>query len=241
MKREDQELISRKDRKTGALAKVPKAVSIPLLAKDRVAAWLGCSVSRVEHIESGSPKLRLSPEDAQILAAQTGVSFAWLMDNDVSKPIINSHGKPYTLADFENRQMELKKTSFKNPVSNRDIWRVINSLGEMFGMIAAATLRSVEKGDFDVLDYKLRAAINNLYGKRDTLMVDLIFKSVYYGKPTITRPDTSALLDEWEIKFKEIIASKTGDKLPIAPRKIESLPAVYPRRAKRKKPPVKAG
>jgi hypothetical protein len=229
LQKEEVEEVSQKDRKTGALVKIHRTRLKPLVTKEDVKAWLGCSLSRVEHIESGSPALRLSPEDGQIIAAQTGVDFRWLMANDVSKPIINSRGKPYTVAEFESRQSELKKTSFKAPETNRDLWRVTNAMAEMFGMVAAVALRSLERGEFDVFDYKLRHALLKLYGgERDPQMVDLILKAIHGGKPAIMRPDVSPMLDDWATAFKKIVASKAGGKLPIYYPVVKPLPAVYP-------------
>src|SRR5215469_14850267 len=103
---EEEITVSQKDRKSGAFIRVPKKIKVPLLTKEQVANWFECSVSKVEHIESGDPRLPLRPEDAQTLAAQTSVSFKWLMGGDPKKPIVNGYGEPYTKDGYKEHRAE---------------------------------------------------------------------------------------------------------------------------------------
>lgn len=237
------------NRKRDVYEKRLRKRKVQLLPVEKIAELLGCSVSKVEHIASGDQ--RLNPEDALTLARHTGVKFRWLVENDATKPIIKSaiqtiiksgihHAQscdePYTIADYEKRQAELKKLSFTNPETNRDIWRVLEVMADAFGRVAAVVLRGLENGQLDVMEYKMREALNKIYGEKSVPdeMIYLIVKSTYHGKPTITRPDPTALLDEWETRFKEIIAKKTDGRLPEKYPKIKSLPAIRPPRKKRR-------
>jgi len=230
------------NRKRGVFEKRWRIRKIPMLPVETVAEFLGCSLSKVEHIASGDPRFPLGPDDAKIIARHTGVSFQWLIGNDPTKPIVKNgiqHGKScdeaYTVADYEKRQAELKKLSFTNPDTNRDIWRVLEVMADAFGRVAAVVLRGLENGQLDVMEYKMREALDKIYGEKSVPdeMIHLIVKSTYHGKPTITRPDPTALLDEWETRFKEIIAKKTGGNLPDKYPTIKRLPA--------KSPPNQAG
>jgi transcriptional regulator with XRE-family HTH domain len=225
------------NRKRDVYEKRLRKKKVQLLPVEKVAELLGCSVSKVEHIASGDPRFPLSPEDAKIIARHTGVKFQWLVENDTTKPIVKfgiQHGKscdePFTIADYEKRQAELKKVSFTHPETNRDIWRVLEVMADAFGRVAAVVLRGLENGQLDVMEYKMREALNKIYGERSVPdeMINLIVKSTYHGKPTITRPDPTALLDEWETRFKEIIAQKSDGKLPDSRKRIKSLPAIRP-------------
>ena len=232
-------LTSRKNRKTGAFEKIRVKTKEPRLSKQTVKDWLGCSLSKVEHIENGD--LPLSSEDALTIARQTGVNFQWLVENDPTKPITKfgvQHGKscdePYTVADYEKRQAEMEKLSFKNPLTDRDIWEVIKVMGDAFGRVAAVVLRGLDNGQLDVVEYKMRNALNKIYGKPDSELINLGMKSIFQGSPTLTRPDPTALLDEWETRFKEIIEKKSNGKLPMIYPKIKPLPAIRPPRKPRR-------
>jgi len=225
-------MTSRKNRKTGAPEMVPIKLQNPMLKNEQIADWLGCKISKIEHIKSGDPRWPLSPEDAHILARRTGVSFEWLMGGDPQKPIVSGNDEPYTIAKYEERQSEMKKLSFGNPQTNRDLWRVVEVMADAFGRVAAIVLRALEKGELDLAEFKMRQALGKIYGDKPwTEMFDLIIKSTYNGsKATITRPDPSALLDDWESRFKEIIAKKSNGKLPVQYPANKPLPATQPQR-----------
>ena len=207
-------------------------VAVPArLPVKKVAEWLGCSEANVKDIESrkvgrklqdGARVIRLlTPEQAEIVAYQTGVNRRWLLDNDVSKPITNSLGKPYTQKDFEQRQAEIKsgKGSFANPRQVGEMVEQVNRLAEGFGMVAAIVLQGLERGQADIYAYKLRRALQKVYdfkgeqGAREWQALGV--KAIYGGQITATRPDLGPLLDEWEARFKEIAKRKSGGKAPL--------------------------
>jgi hypothetical protein len=214
------------------------------LKAEAVAAWLGCSEANVRDIESRkvSRKLKngerlirqLTEEQVAVVAYQTGVSIRWLLDNDPSKPILNSFARPYTQKDFDQRQAEIKsgKDNFSNPLTLRDKVAQVNRLAEWFGMVTAVLLRALERGQADIYDYKLKRALRKIYG--DTWpgespheWNDLTMTAIYHGKITLNRPDVGPLLDAWETRFKEIASRKSGGKAPLHwPRRARSLPAV---------------
>jgi hypothetical protein len=229
-------------------------MTVPARLKvEAVADWLGCSVANVRDIESakvgrklknGERLIRqLTPEQAEIVADQTGVNRLWLLDNDPSKPILNWRGEPYDPKDFARRQQSLKRvalarqqdaSSFANPKSIGEMFTQQRHLAEKFAMLAAIMLRGIERGQADIYDYKLGKALRKIYG--DTQpgedaheMGDLVMKACFHGNPTRTRPDVGPLLDAWEARFKEIANRKSGGKLPLVylPQ-AKSLPAVRP-------------
>lgn len=192
------------------------------LSVETVARWLGCSVANVRDIESAKvgrdgKKRRLRLEQCKILNLQTDINFDWLMDNDISKPPINSQGRPYTPNDFAQAQARLK--SFSKPASLHDRVVQVNRLAEYFGMVAANWLQGLERGQADVYDYKLRKALRGAYdfhGERGAQeWQDLGLKAIFHGKIKLHRPDVGPLLDAVEARFKEIDNRKSGGKAPL--------------------------
>ncbi len=209
------------------LAKLRLAVGF---SQKEMAEILGIPKHSVQNIELG--KAELSDELATDLARLFNVSLEWLLDGDITKPIVNRDGKPYSERDFAVRQSEIEKRDF-NPTSNRDLWNVTEALADNFGRVAAILLRALQCGQFQLYDYRLRSAMRKIYEsdgrKTDGAWTELPVKAVFHGNDaTITRPDVSALLDEWEIRFKKIVAQKSKGSLPKICAPIKGLPDLTP-------------
>src|SRR5436190_20090699 len=69
------------------------------LTQKEMADLVECSTPTIQAIELG--KLKLSEKLGVTLATKTGVSLDWLMSNDVTAPIVNPRGEPYTKEAFE--------------------------------------------------------------------------------------------------------------------------------------------
>jgi transcriptional regulator with XRE-family HTH domain len=61
-----------------------------------------CSVHTIQAIEL--ERLALSESLARRISAATGVGLRWLLDNDLSAPIVNRAGYPYLRLTFESRR-----------------------------------------------------------------------------------------------------------------------------------------
>lgn len=203
-----------------AQKKFPARLSVATVAR-----WLDCSPANVRDIESAKIvrglKRQLTPEQADVLAHQTGVHRGWLLANDPAKAPVAWHGRAYSQKDFEQRQKQIAsgRTSFATPQSIGDIARPRRWLAEYCAFITAILLRGLRHGQADVVDYRLRAAFHRLYGEalpgEDRFeLQDLIVKAAFHGNPSLTRPDLGPLLDEWDQRYKSIIRQR-GDKLPL--------------------------
>jgi transcriptional regulator with XRE-family HTH domain len=62
------------------------------------------SLSTVKSIESG--KLALSVRTAATIAQKTGISLRWLLDGDVSAPMIDDSGEPWTVETYEKARVK---------------------------------------------------------------------------------------------------------------------------------------
>jgi hypothetical protein len=69
-----------------------------------MAALAGCSLHLVQSIEIG--RMKLSAKVANEISRRTGVSEAWLMENDPKAPMVAASGKPYSVEIFEGRQLK---------------------------------------------------------------------------------------------------------------------------------------
>jgi DNA-binding XRE family transcriptional regulator len=69
------------------------------MTQKELAALAGCAESTIQSIEVG--KLKLSPALAFKISRATGVNYSWLLADDVTRPIINHLGAPYSAADYE--------------------------------------------------------------------------------------------------------------------------------------------
>jgi transcriptional regulator with XRE-family HTH domain len=72
------------------------------LTQKELAAYAGTSTWTIQAIELG--KLKLSERLAFRISEATGVSYAWLMQNDLSRPPVNSRNEPYSEADLSRAQ-----------------------------------------------------------------------------------------------------------------------------------------
>lgn len=78
------------------------------LKQKEMANLVGCSTATIQAVEYG--KLVLSEKLAVEVQQQTGVDLEWLLSNDVSKPVVNPVGDPYTKELFTQRQAFLKSS-----------------------------------------------------------------------------------------------------------------------------------
>jgi transcriptional regulator with XRE-family HTH domain len=72
------------------------------LGQKKMADVARCSTPTIQSIELG--RLALSESLARRISAATGVGLRWLLDNDLSAPIVNRAGYPYLRLTFESRQ-----------------------------------------------------------------------------------------------------------------------------------------
>jgi transcriptional regulator with XRE-family HTH domain len=219
----------RKSNEDTTLAKLRVAAHF---SQKEMAEFLGIPRHTVQNIEL--KKTELGEELARDVSSLFSVKLDWLLDGDTTAPMVNREGKPIVdlQKHFAVRQAEITGRDFR-PETNRDLWNVTNALADNFGRVAALLLRALECGQFELYDYKLRSAMRKIYEdggkKKDSAWTELPVKAVFHGeRATATRPDLTALLDEWETRFKKITHQKSGGKLPLKYPQIKSLPAIQP-------------
>ena len=75
------------------------------LNQNQFARLVGRSTAAVQSLELN--RLRLSTDLAGEIAAKTGVSSRWLMDNRLDEPPYDHTGKPWTMATFQRLHTEI--------------------------------------------------------------------------------------------------------------------------------------
>jgi hypothetical protein len=122
--------------------------------------------------------LPLGDELAMEIQGQTGVDLAWLKSNDVSQPIVNRWGTPYSSADFENAQSKLGtkwgKGKWDWVAVNVHLWNHLSS----YCSIAASAM---EKGSFNLFSYKMGCALDEL--RKQFGCVGMPFRGLGTGIP----------------------------------------------------------
>ena len=93
----------------------------------QMAALGGCSLPLVQSIEIG--RMKLSAKVANEISRRTGVSEAWLMENEPKAPMVATDGAPYCLEIFRQRQLDFH---FSEGAHFR--WREMQ-LGETFDLL----------------------------------------------------------------------------------------------------------
>ena len=232
----------RPSKRSHTLAILRLAINAKMTQKE-LADLLDCSVDTVQSIETG--RLRISENMARKISHATAVNLNWLLDDDVTKPIINHYGTPYTKANFEERQAQLVKCE-RLPDADDAAW-VILEVGTNFAKVAAILLRGVERSEFDTYLYRLRKALREVYfddgeysknpgswnwmlfGGAKVLRVPMrvqgggstevitLAGGIRDAKPTMTRPDLKPYLDAFESRFKELLAAKEEKKKRVRP------------------------
>jgi hypothetical protein len=164
-----------------------------------VSSWLNVKEDSIRCIERGRPGYPLTAENAEKIAHQTGASVDWLLANEVSKPIINSLGEPFTQKDFEDRQKAIL-----NPSPDTDLRHSRGTLASCCAKIAAILVRGAERGQPDEYAYKLNMALRSVYFDRGEKLDWPTRFSPAYGNLAIERPDFTPLFHVFEKELRSI-------------------------------------
>jgi hypothetical protein len=153
-----------------------KHVTLPVSV---VAEWLNIPVDRVRCIERGRKGYRLTEENAEKLAYQTGVSPECLLAGNGSEPVKlhwregtkkNPYGtgffRPYTQKDFEERQRALSNSD-SNRALERDLEHARMTVAFSCAKIAAILARGIERGEADECAMKLNRALRSVFFDKD--------------------------------------------------------------------------
>jgi hypothetical protein len=164
-----------------------------------VANWLGVAEDTVRCIERGRPGYPLTAENAEKLAHHTGVSVDWLLADDVSKPMVNFKGEPYTQNDFDERQ-----ESLLHPSPDYDLSNARMTLASCCAKIAAILVHGAEHDRFDEGAYKLKRALRSVYFE-DGEKIDWPMRfNPAFGSRAGERPDFSPLFYAFESDLRKI-------------------------------------
>lgn len=77
------------------------------IGQKEMARLVGKSTGTIQAIELG--RLKLSPALGYDIAYHTAVDLKWLLDDDISRPLADERGRPYSKATFEWRQAGLDR------------------------------------------------------------------------------------------------------------------------------------
>jgi hypothetical protein len=120
------------------------------------------STPTIQAVELG--KLALSGKLAEKVAANTGVSESWLMDNKVKAPILSREGKPLTKAYYGEFRSEHEKSGGTRP----DYEQGIYELAFFTAAIADAVLEAHRVDKLRLLFYLLEKEFKYIRGQLST-------------------------------------------------------------------------
>ena len=126
------------------------------LTQKELAAVLHCSTPTIQAIELG--RLKLSEKLAGFASLNTGINLTWLLDNDVAHPPIDTKGKPYTKATFE--EFQANNDIRKDPQMENDI--ASHCRDQIIFRLHALLRRAYINDDTDLCVYKLSKAFDEL-------------------------------------------------------------------------------
>ena len=168
-----------------------------------VANWLNVKEDSIRCMERGRPGYPLTSENAERLSHQTAISVDWLLANDVSKPIINSFGEPYTQKDFDDRQKAIL-----NPNPDSDLRYARGTLASCCAKIAAILVRGAERGQPVEYAYKLNMALRSVYLDEDEKLDWPARFNPAHGNLAVERPDFTPLFRAFENDLRAINRQK---------------------------------
>jgi transcriptional regulator with XRE-family HTH domain len=126
------------------------------LTQKEMAAVLHCSAPTIQAVELG--RLNLSEKLAGMASLKTGISLAWLLENDVTKPPMDIKGRPYSKAIFEEYQAiaGIKK----DPQMQNEVALLCRE--QTVGRLHALLLRAFQDNNTELCAYKLSKALDEL-------------------------------------------------------------------------------
>ena len=130
----------------------------PEMTQKELARLANRSVVTIQKIELCRPGHTLSEGLAHEIAARVGVSFDWLMRNNVKVRPVDKFGDPYTRETFERTMAADPDVGqvFNNSVDS------LNMIGRCLIMIARATLVANEQNNVELLSYRLENSIQQI-------------------------------------------------------------------------------
>lgn len=146
--------LTMKSRLTHKVAILRDAIDI---SQREFAKLVGRNQNTIASIEAGKGRLNLSPALAQEISKQAGVSLEWLASDDLSEPIVDVHGQPYTKEFFEGYQAEqyFGEGLDDIPAMYAQLWSIINGL-------AGAAIQSAETGNHRLFWFRAVKAVKEL-------------------------------------------------------------------------------
>ena len=177
----------RRSNEATTLAKLRLAIGF---RQSELGALFGVSPHIIQNIELGKTHL---PGDLADDASQlTGVDLEWLLDGDVSKPIINEDGQPFTRDDFYRRQMQIRQG---RNVPESIAPRVEADLCMNLQKLIAITEAALRDKKYDVVSYKIKRALWKLCV--ETNGFDFVIPP-QKGEPLSPWPDLGRVVAYWK-------------------------------------------
>jgi transcriptional regulator with XRE-family HTH domain len=197
----------RASKEATTLAKLRLAIGF---RQSEMADLLGVTPSIIQNIELN--KTELPEELADDAARLTGVDLEWLLEDDVSKPIVNRLWHPFTKNDFVRRDAELRSQR-NTPGSIAP--QVEAELALSLRRLIAITEAALRDGRYDLFSYKVRRALNGLCNEAHARLP--VTPPPPKGKRGGVWPDVAYVAADWKNRFdwrkqfKSFLASKGGN------------------------------
>jgi transcriptional regulator with XRE-family HTH domain len=153
--------------------------------QQQFAEKLGYGKRQLEEVSSGREKM--SEKLAIAVCRETGVSYAWLTNQDPKAPILDCLGRPYDRAFYV--EWNKQNTSATKPLSPNDRVHLLRALTIRIGHILSATISAIRHGrgwgllsELEIFTTRLRS--NEGYGSEEKFeALTLSLASVAAARP----------------------------------------------------------
>jgi transcriptional regulator with XRE-family HTH domain len=116
--------------------------------QQRFAKLIGCGLSTLQQIETGTKRFKLSEEVAHRIHDETGVDVGWLLENKLKAPIINFVGATYTFEDYERAQTPKAPAEFMELLS-------VDFAAAFYGELRAMLSSAAKRGRAEIALYRI--------------------------------------------------------------------------------------
>ena len=122
--------------------------------QQRFAKLIGCGLSTLQQIETGTKRFKLSEQLAHRIHDETGVDVGLLLSNNLKAPIVNFVGAPYKFEDYERAQAS------KTPAEYMEVLSV-DFAAAFYGELRAMLSSAAKRGRAEIALYRIAKVLEN--------------------------------------------------------------------------------
>jgi transcriptional regulator with XRE-family HTH domain len=122
--------------------------------QQRFAKLIGCGLSTLQQIETGTKRFKLSEELAHRIHDETGVDVGWLLSNNLKAPIVNFVGAPYKFEDYERMQASKMPAEYMEVLS-------VDFAAAFYGEVRAMLSSAAKRGRAEIALYRIAKVLEN--------------------------------------------------------------------------------